>query len=361
MAFRIKDHTDANILHEILQSAYKSMHSIETALLKVQDDVLHEMDSNKGVLLVLLDLSAAFDTVDYNILLNRVECRLGIYGPALEWLHSYLTGRVQKVSINNATSDSWELLFGVPQGSVLGPILFTIYTLPVADILRRHGVMYHCYADDTQIYLSCSVDSINRARFKMERCIQEVRSWMASNYLCLNGDKTEVLFSGKKSLLSKAGDISITIGDSVVTSTTQARNIGMVMDNVLNLKNHVNSICKGAWFHLWNTGLIRQCIDQHICEQLIHAFDSSKLNFLNLLHGLPDVDLRKLQRVQYAAARLVTRTKKHEHMQPVLKNLHWLPIKSRINYKVLLITYKALNNLAPFYIQELLQPVCYQE
>jgi len=140
VASRIKDHMDANMLHEILQSAYKGMHSIETALLKVQDDVLHAMDSNKGVLLVLLDLSAAFDTVDYNILLNRVERRLGINGPALAWLRSYLTGRVQKVSINNATSDPWELLFRVPQGSVLGAILLSIYTLPVADILRRHGV-----------------------------------------------------------------------------------------------------------------------------------------------------------------------------------------------------------------------------
>ena len=143
------------MLHEILQSAYKSMHSIETALLKVQDDVLHAMDSNKGVLLVLLDISAAFGTVDYTILLNLVERRLGINGHALEWLCSYLTGRVQTVSINNATSDPWELIFGVPQGSVLGPILFTIYTLPVADILRSHGVimnsLYHignssCYS-----------------------------------------------------------------------------------------------------------------------------------------------------------------------------------------------------------------------
>ena len=134
VASRTKEHMDANMLHEILQSAYKSMHSVETMLLKMQDDILHAVDINQVVLLVLLGHSAVFDTVDYNILLNGVECRLGIKEPALAWLRSYLTGREQKVSINNATPDPWEQLFRVPQGSVLGQILFTIYALPVADI-----------------------------------------------------------------------------------------------------------------------------------------------------------------------------------------------------------------------------------
>ena len=358
VAARIKDHMDTNMLHEILQSAYKGMHSIETALVKVQDDVLHAMDRNKGMLLVLLDLSAAFDTVDHDILLNRVERRLGISGSALAWLRSYLEGRTQKVCINNESSDPWELLFGVPQGSVLGPILFTIYTLPVADILKKHNVMYHCYADDTQIYLSCSVKNIQQAKQQMEQCIDEIRSWMSSNYLRLNDDKTEIVFIGRKSLVSKVGPVSLRIGNVSIGSTVQARNIGMIVDNVLNLKSHVNTICKGAWFHLRNVGFIKQYLDRNTCEKLLHAFVTSKLDFLNcLLHGLPDIDLNKLQRIQNAAARMITGAKMRDHMQPILKDLHWLPIKFRIDYKILLMTYKAMNNLAPTYIKDLLKPV----
>ena len=358
VAARIKDHMDNNMLHEILQSAYKSLHSIETALVKVQDDVLYALDHNKGVLLVLLDLSAAFDTVDHEILLNRVERRLGISGSALAWLRSYLEGRKQSVKIDSDSSDPWELLFGVPQGSVLGPILFTIYTLPVADILKKHDIMYHCYADDTQIYLSCSLDDLGAAKKKMEQCIAEIRSWMASNYLRLNDDKTEIVFIGRKSLVSKVGTVSLEIGDSVIQSSTKARNIGMIVDNVLNLKSHINQMCKGAWFHLRNIGMIKQFLSKETCEKLIHAFVTAKLDFLNsLIYGLPDLDINKLQRIQNAAARMLTGAKMRDHIQPILRELHWLPLKFRIDYKLLLLTFKALNGLAPSYISELLKPV----
>ena len=218
--------------------------------------------------------------------------------------------------------------------------------------------MYHCYADDTQIYLSCSLDDVSSAKYKMEQCIAEIRSWMASNFLRLNDDKTEVVFIARKSLVSKVGTVSVEIGDSVINSTTQARNIGLIMDNVLNLKAHINSICKGAWYHLRNISTIKQYLNKETCEKLIHAFVTAKLDFLNsLLHGLPDVDLNKLQRIQHAAARMLTGAKMRDHIQPILRELHWLPLKSRIDYKLLLLTFKALNGLAPSYISDLLQQV----
>ena len=121
--------------------------------MRVQNDLLVALDKDGGVILMLLDLSAAFDTIDHNILFRRLY-NLGIRGPALSWFRSYLSGRTQSVVIGDIKSASRNLPYGVPQGSVLGPILFTIYTLPLGDIARKYGLKVHIYADDTQLYIS---------------------------------------------------------------------------------------------------------------------------------------------------------------------------------------------------------------
>ena len=150
---RFDDHLVSNGLDENVQSAYKRFHSTETALIRVQNDLLMSIDEAGGVILVLLDLSAAFDTIDHNILLNRMFS-LGVRGSALEWFKSYLSNRKQSVIIDGSRSIESNLSFGVPQGSVLGPILFTVYTTPLGSIAKKFGLQYHLYADDTQLYLS---------------------------------------------------------------------------------------------------------------------------------------------------------------------------------------------------------------
>ena len=344
-----------NALNEILQSAYKTLHSTESALLKVQDDILQALDQKKVAVLVLLDLSAAFDTVDHQVLIERLHKRLGISGNSLKWFKSYLTQRFQSISINGTHSDLLELIFGVPQGSVLGPLLFTIYTLPLGDILRKYNMGFHLYADDTQIYLSCEVNNLDIATSKIEACIREVKSWMSANFLRLNDDKTEIMLLGSKSSVKKIGTISLCIGQNIIKSSSHAKNIGAIIDNTMNMHMQINNTCRSAWFQLRRIGMIREHLSKQVAEKLIHAFVTSKLDFMNcLLFGTPKCQLIKLQRIQNAAARLVTKTKLREHITPVLINLHWLPIKQRIDYKILLFTYKALNGLAPQYICDML-------
>ena len=186
-AWLLKDCTDEHGSH---QSAYRRFHSTETALLKVQTDILEALDRGSGCVLVMLDLSAAFDTLDHDILLDRLRTTFGITGTALSWFRSYVTGRSQAVTIDGAVSAPAGLQYGVPQGSVLGPILYSMYTQPLADVIQQHDVHDHFYADDTQLYhMFTPRDSISLAEtvLTLEKAAKAVKNWMVKNKLKLNG------------------------------------------------------------------------------------------------------------------------------------------------------------------------------
>ena len=166
-----------NNLDELLKSSYKKGHSVETALLKVQSDIMLAMDVGLVVVHVLLDLSAAFHTIDHYILLHRLKYRFGVSGPALEWFSSYLSQRYQYIRIGTLTSSKRQISSGVPQGSVLGPLLFTMYISPLGDVIRKHGMNFHMYADDVQLYISfCPCDQ-RKALHELQHCLDEVDPW----------------------------------------------------------------------------------------------------------------------------------------------------------------------------------------
>ena len=178
VAKQLQHYLFSNDLLPILQSAYQPYHSTETALLKVTNDILLNMNDQRVTLLLLLDLSAAFDTVDHDTLLHQLQFTFGVNGKVLSWLSSYLSGRSQQIAINETLSAEFELHCGVPRGSCLSPLLFTLYSSNLFEIIKHFPVV-HCYSDDTQVYISfCpneSLDQLNAVEL-MESCIDDIRA-----------------------------------------------------------------------------------------------------------------------------------------------------------------------------------------
>lgn len=336
------------------------MHSTETALLKVADDILHALDDGFAVAHTLLDLSSAFDTIDHGILLKRLQHHFGIKDAALAWIRSYLADRHQSVIISNRISDPKLLQYGVPQGSVLGPLLFLCYVAPLADIINKQELCYHSYADDTQIYAAFTSKDLNQmsqAVGTLETCINNIDQWTQINKLKLNRDKTELIVYTTRSKSSVINDFGpLCIGADTIYSCNTISNLGVIFDSTMSLEQHISKIVRTINFHLHNIGRVRKYLTIDATKALVQAFVISRLDYCNsLLSGLPDTQIVRLQKLQNTAARIITCTKPWQHITPVLKDLHWLPVHSRIKYKIILLTFKIINNIAPSYLCNLIK------
>ena len=251
------------------------------------------------------------------ILINRIEKSVGIKGNALKWFVSHLKGRRQCVIINNASSQFADIKFGVPQGSVLGPILFSLYTLPLAGILKQHGVSYHLYADDTQLYMSFkpSNENENKTMGRVINCIDDVKTWMITNLLKL---KTEFTIFGTQQQFSKINRNSIVVAGNNVEITTSARNLGIRFDNVLSMNEQITEMTKQAFRDIRIIQCARKYLTLDATTAVVQCLVCSKLDFCNnLYYGLPSFQIQKLQRLQNSAARLILRQRKFEHITPI--------------------------------------------
>jgi hypothetical protein len=352
-------HLESSGLYVPVQSAYRPNHSTETALLKILNDLLLVADRGDAAILALLDQSAAFDTIDHEILLDRVNLRFGISDLALSWLRSYLTNRSQSMSVAGTTSSPVSFKWGVPQGSVLGPTLFILYSSPIHEIPPRHLVSDHYYADDTKLYKAFSLSADGRKQYEaflaMAGCIVETKRWMTANKLKLNENKTEALIVYASSTRLKPMKIPLRVGEETVPLASTARNLGVILDSHLSLDDHVRSICKRAFFHLHRISRIRKYLTHSAVRQLVHAFVTSQLDYGNsLLAGLPEFRLDRLQRVQNAAARMITGSRKFDPITPHLVTLHWLPVRQRIEFKIAMLTFRSLDGSAPRYLSDLI-------
>ena len=318
VAKRINAYLSTHALLDKFQSAYRMFHSTETALLRVHSDVLAQLDKRNMVAMVLLDLSAAFDTIDHAVLLERLNRKFGIRSLALAWLSSYLSNRCQCVVVNNTSSADATLKYGVPQGSVLGPLLFSLYVTPLADIAAKHGLLYHCYADDTQLCVAFNPNSsVKKTILNIEACISAVKQWMRSNLLKLNDDKTEFIIFASPYFSRKITSLSLTVGNNRTDSTPFVRNLGAIFDRKLSMENLVLEKVRTALFYLKNISRIRRYLDQESAKTIVHAFVISRLDYANsLLYNINANLLHRLQVVQNAAARIILNASRYDRATP---------------------------------------------
>ena len=357
----VSEHIDSNNLIQKFQSAYRSGHSTETALLRVKNDIVRAVDNQQAVFVVLLDLSAAFDTIDHNLLLNRLYTVFGFRNNVINWFRSYLCNRTCKVRTANEYSDSTVLHYGIPQGSCVGPQLFSYYTYPIADIIKcHHDVKFHFYADDTQLYICVDPKKpgeIERALCTLSNCITDIKCWMSHNMLLLNDDKTEFFVAASPRLLPSLSGIFLTIGNTKIEPSTTVRNLGVEFDASITMSHQVTSICKSVNFHLWNLSRVRFYIDKNTCHHAIRALVTARIDYANsLLQGSSQKEINRLQRLQNKAAKLIFMAKKYDHASPLIHQLHWLPVQKRIEFKTLTLIFKCLNGNAPQYLSELITP-----
>ncbi len=261
--------------HKLLdanQSGLRRGHSTETALLSVTEALRIAKSDSKSLVLILLDLSAAFYTFTHQILLTTFSS-LGITGIPLHWFESYLNGRSFNVAWGGKVSAEHQLVTGVPQGSVLGPLLFSTYTTSLGPIIQAHGFSYHCYADDTQLYLSVRPDNATVAAW-VSGCLVDISAWMKEHHLQLNLAKTELLVF--PATLTLQHDFTIQLGSSTITPSASVRNLGVIFDDQLTFKDHIAKTARSCRFALHNIIKIRPSLNS-----MQHNFLSRPLSFLD--------------------------------------------------------------------------------
>ena len=212
------------------------------------------------------------------------------------------------------------------------------------------------YADDTQLYKSVLPSDVKTLAVTMGQCIEDVKSWMIDNKLKLNSDKTEIILCNPKGSHIPIEVDHIRTENDKLSFSDKAKNLGVYFDSKLSMEHHVNYLCKILSCELRRIGQLSAFLNECSLKTLISSFLLSRIDYCNsLLANLPITTLNKLQRFQNHAARLVLRKKKRDHITPMLRTLHWLPVSARITYKIAILCHKCINNKAPPYLSALIQ------
>ena len=249
-----------------------------------------------------------------------------------------------------------KLDYGVPQGSVLGPLGFILYTSPVGSIIRKHGLSFHIYADDTQMYISFNPripEACQTALSKLELCITELSNWMTVNKLKLNHNKTEFFIAGTTQGLNKLSPVELKVGNDMIKPSTSVRNLGIIFDDHMSMTQHINSLMSSVNFHLRNIRRIAKYLDQDTKHHVVRCLILSRLDYGNaLMYGAKSKDLDRLQSLQNKAVKLIFCAGKRDSPSPLMDTLHWLPIRERIKFKICMYVFKCLQGNAPEYLTD---------
>ena len=355
---RLNEHMVDQELESDFEHGYKEGHSTETLLLEAIDELLMSCDKGLPSVIMLLDLSAAFDTIDQEKLLSILREEIGIDGTALKWFESFIKDRTQRVKIRDSYSETGRLIYGEPQGSVLGPPLFNIYIRSLKRHVDPSKFSIYGFADDHQLIKTfLPVLQVQALDGDINKCFELITEWMNSYFLKLNASKTKILIIAPPSLRHTIKIQGTFIEEACIRFDRNAKNLGVIIDDELSFKEHIGKVVTSCFVVIRKLSKIKEFLTFEQLRTAVSAFIFSVLDYCNsLFFGLEANLIDKLQSVQNAAARLVKgRNGFKGSTSEFIRKCHWLRVKERIVFKICLVVHKCLHGKAPKCLTELLK------
>ena len=351
VAKQMKEYLIKNNLLDKYQSAYRALHSTTSALVEITDNIYKSLDNSLITILVLLDYSKAFDCANHK-LIQAILKALGFKNSSLIWISSYLSGRSQQVTTDKGDSTWIELLNGVPQGSILGPLLFTIL---VSDISNEvNFCKYHLYADDTQLYITGKVSEIVKLIKNLNADLERIAGFSENNCLRLNEGKSVYIIIGSKQNITKINELElpeITINNKSIKRETTVRNLGIIFDETMSWDSEINKCISTGYCKLKQAYRCKNFLNIKSKKVIVQSYLLSQFNYSGIiLQNLTKAQIHRIQLFQNTCVRFILNLRKFDHISEGFKTLNFLNMEKLRDIQSLTLMHKILNNKAPKYL-----------
>ena len=348
---QLLNYLNENDLLALEQSGFRPMHSTQTTLAKVTDDWLDAMSRQCYTGVVFVDLRKAFDTVDHNILLQKMAC-IGVSCSSLKWFKEYLSDRKIVTQINNTLSSKENISYGVPQGSILGPLMFIIYINDIVKQIKNCSI--HLYADDTVLYYSdTNPDTVQK---HLQEDLNSIYDWMCRNKLSMNCKKTVCMLIGNRKILNKHNDLDLKVNAQKLDQVAQIKYLGITVDEELNWNAQVEGVCKKVSKMISFMGRLRQIVPEKYTKLIYDSMILPQLEYADIIwDSCKNKHADVIQKLQNRAGRIILKISPFLHTpnQTVHKMLKWDTLACRRKQHLLQLVYKAVNGITPSYLQDM--------